>query len=518
VAGEDVCGYVDLRFYTAAGVRVDKTLPEARGISFTDELAGDGRASYTTSTLAQALTVDPDLLESGICKAAMVLEPGVAPVEVMAWELVPTSGTVIAEPGQRDLTCTAPGLRHLLEYAVVFREGGGSWDQIQDDARFFGWMSKSSAYWYQAGDWVTPATYGPKKLAGNRTGDKITADTTPAIGDVNLFRTSFNLTATATARIYWQCDDEGTLYVDGKQADTSQAANTTQSISVALPAGPHTIAFEVKNTIQPECGLAALIVNTTDNRVLRRTDTTNWKTHKVSGAKPGMSVGAILRTLLDEAQGAQDVYGLDLLTPDFDGQDDSNGDPWPELQETPFPIGATTLGDVVRHVEELGCDVHIKPDGTIQAFIEQGSDVSSTVWFQEGVNLLGLTYAGEPVRATKALVRTLSGWIEVTNSAGVTAYGKRYMGVISGTSASTAQGNRVGSRALQETASPRYTYTASLRAVTGCVPFLNFKKGDLVKCPNRIGTMTTMRVLSITASTPSDSSGPVTFQVELDLP
>lgn len=517
MTGEDLCSFVELRFYNSAGTRYNARLLEAKGIRFSDELAADGQASYSASLLSDMFDAAPDLLEGpGFCKAAMVLTAGAAPVEVMGWELVPTSGTLVAEPGQQELTATAPGLRHLCEYAPVFNEAHTSWDSLPDDARFLGWMSQSNSYWYNAASWDTPVSYGPVKLAGNRTGEKITTDLTPAVGDLYSFRTQFTLSSAAVIRIYWQADDEGSLYVDSKLADTSSSANTTQSVTLGLGAGLHVVAARVKNTISPESGFAALVVNVDTNTVIRRTDTTNWLGFKGSNP-PGMSIGAILRTLLDEAQ-AEGAFGVDLLTPDFTGAVDSAGNAWPEVHEQAFPIGDTTFGDVIRHMEELGCEVHIRPDFTLQAFITQGSDVSASVWFQEGVNLLGLTYEGSPVRGTKALVRTLSGWIEVTDSGAVTSYGSRWLGIVSGTSATTAQGARLGARALQLTSSPRYHYTARIRAVTGAVPWLDFKKGDRVKCTDRSRAYVTMRVLSITAETPEDTAGPVVFTVELDVP
>lgn len=519
MTGEDLCSYIELRAYNSAGARYNARFPAAQSITFTDELAADGAATFRISPLADTFATVPDLLEGpGFGKAAMVLTAGAAPVEVFGWELVPTSGNVGAEPGQREKTATAPGLRHLFDYGVLHTVGG-TWDRNTEDSRFFGWMSPVSAYWYNSGDWSAPSTLGAKNLAGGRTGEKITADTTPAAGDVMLFRTGFTMAAAAWVTIYWQCDDVGTLYVDSKQIDTSQTANTTQFVTFPLTAGSHVVAAEVTNgTDTVECGFAAVVYNRTTNSVIRRTDTTNWVTHKVSGTKPGMSAGAILRTILDEAQAvAQGVYGLNLLTPDFDGQNDSNGSAWSQLQEVAFPIG-TSLGDIVRHLEELDCDVHIKPDFTLQAFKTQGSNVSATVWFKPGVNLDGLTYQGTPPTGTVALVRTPQGWVTATDSAGVTAYGKRYISVTSGTSASASQGARVGARALDETASPRYVYSATIHAVTSCVPFLDFKKGDTVTCPDRNGTPTAMRVLSITASTPDDAPGPVSFTVELDLP
>jgi hypothetical protein len=515
VTGEDLCAYIDLRLFNNAGVRRNARLMEARGFRFTEALGADGGGSFTCAWLADTLPTDWTLLETGFAKAALVLTAGAAPVEVFGWELVPSSGSASGEKGQWDVTSSGPGLRHLFEYAALHPESG-TWDKNTEDVRYFGWMSYPSAYWYDPADWSTPATYGPVKLAGNRTGEKITADTTPAVDDINLGRTAFNLATAAAVDIYWQCDDEGTLYVDSKQADVSQQANTTQKIRLGLSAGDHNIAIEVTNTINPECGFACLVVNVGTNTVIRRTDTTNWVTHKVvGGVKPGMSAGAILRTVLDEAQSVgQDVHGLDLLTPDFDGQDDSNSSAWTDLQEVAFPLG-TSMGEIVRHLEELDCEVRVKPDFTFQAFKEQGTDVSATVWLQPGVNVLSRSWQGAPVTGTVALVRTVGGWVTVTNSAGVTANGRRYIAITSGTSASTAQGARLGARAMDETAQAQYVYTVQFRATADCMPWQDFFVGSTITSEDRRGAMVPMDVLSISAETPDDAPGPVLFTVEL---
>ena len=518
----EICSYLELRFYDFDGTRWNTVLPEARGISCTEELQGDGSGYFRAPLLATALQANRDLLEGpGFVRYAMVLQPGAEPVEVAAAELVPTSGSLVGEPGERELTSTAPGLRHLLEAAIVHGEGG-AWDKTSEDARLFGWMSKRNGYWYDASDWSTPLSHGFRKLLSNgQGGQKITADLTPAVNDVYLFRSELTITSSTAVKIYWQADDEATLYVDGEVADTCTQANTTQSVLLGWTGGrTHTISAEVLNTLGSEAGLVLMVVNQTTGRVIRRTGDASWTTHKVvGGVKPGWTVGAILRTLHAEAnQTTQDVYALEHIIPDFDGVLDSNGDPWPEIDVQGFQVGVDTLGDVLRQLEELGCDSRILPDGTWQAFVSQGEDQSATCWFQEGLNLLDLDYNGTPPTGTKAMVRTPGGWLTRTSTAGVAAYGKRYVAVTSSAAVTTAQGALLADRLLEETAFPRYTYTAVIRAVNGCVPWFDFGVGDLVTCPDRAGDMTAMRVLSITASTPDDAPGPVSFTVELALP
>jgi hypothetical protein len=526
VSGEDICAAVFLRFYDKTGARRQVSLPEARGIRFLDELAADGSASYTASLLAQAFGASPDLLEDGICKAALVLGAGEAPTEVFGWELVPTDGTLVGEPVEKEAQATAPGLRHLLTYAPVFPEVGGV-DTNSEDARAFGWMSAASSYWDSTTGWITPLVYrqmGTEALG--MTAWWITADTTPAVGDVNLFRSTFSLTADTPLRIYYAGDDTVRLFLNSELiGEQNPSSNEFSSVDVTVGAGTHTLAAEVTqlypSTAGPgqgelKFGCAVTKMNTSPPVVLRVSDSTHWTTYKVTGSKPGFTAAGIFLKLLAEAQAAG-VYGVNLLTTDFTSTHDSAGTSWPDLQERAFPTGQTSLADVVTELEEVAFDLRIKPDFTVQAFVSQGTDKHTTVVLRPGVNLLRMTYRGSPVRATRALVRSLEGWTEVVNSAGEAAYGKRYIGITSGVAASNAQGAQLGDNALGDLARPVYTYTATIRAVVGAVPYRDFGVGDRITAPVRGGTGV-LRVLSITPSTPDDVPGPVTFTLELAAP
>lgn len=530
MTGEDLCGYVDLRFYSNSGVRRNYTLPEARGLRITDELAADGAASFSAPLLAQALAVSPDLLEDGFCKAAMVLAPGEAPTEVFGWEQVPTSGRLVGEPADKAATVTASGLRNVLSHAVVFPEVGG-WDKNTEDARLFGWMSAQSTHWYSAADWTAPVSYrnvlttGSWPFAGTA---EITMDLTPAADDVNLFRTTFTLAAASRVRIYYLADESVSLYLNSEllvEASGYEALHT-QSVNLVLSAGTHTLAALVTNNDRTELMLAcavATVSSTGAMTLVRKTDLTHWKGHKViGGVYPGWNAAGILLKLVEEAN-ALSVFGTSLLTADFTATTDSAGVAWPaadRVDAKAFPVAQTTVLDVVRDLEDAvpSFDVHVKPDFTLQAFGSQGQDRSATVWFQPGVNLLTLDYNGSPVVATKALVRSVGGWSLGINATGVTNYGVRYTGITSGTSVSRGQGSRLGDNMLRRLARPTYTYTATLRAVAGCVPWRDFFKGDRVMIPVRGGSTAAMRVLSISASTPEDTAGPVLFTVELEAP
>lgn len=513
-----ICEFVDLHFYDRAGVRQEVSLNEAKGLTFVEELAGDGSASYTTALLSQALAVDNDLLEDGFCKAALVLTPGAAPTEVFGWRLQPTSGSILGDGGDAEVQCDAPGLRDLLRNGVLFPEVGG-WDKDSSDARLYGWMSVDTAAWYDASDWSTPSTYGPvaSALWTNLGGaQKISMDLTPAVGDTHLFRSEFTLATASRVRIYWLGSDVGSLYLNSTKIGEASAGAVTQTVNLVLSAGSHTIAAEFTDTLGAELKFACIVTTINSNgepaSLRRRTDTTHWLGHKVTGTKPGWTIGGIVGYTLQEAQGAQNIDGMSLLTTDFTNTVDSSGASWTELQEQGFETGTLTYADMFRQLEELGCDIRIKPDFTLQCFKKQGS-VKAGVVLRPGTNLTALTYAGSPVVATKALVRSQTGWTISTDSTGVAAYGNRYTGITAGTAVSTAQGARLAARLLPDMAKPKYVYTATFEAVTGCVPWQDFIPGDVIKCLDRTGALASMRVLSLGCST-SETGRPV-FTAEL---
>lgn len=526
MTGEDLCSYVELRFYDGDGTRREVVLPEARGISFTDELAGDGGASYSTSLLAQALTVDPDLLEDGICTAAMVLQAGQPPVEVFGWELMPTSGSR-GEPGAGQVQSTAPGLRNLLSRVPVSPERGAI-GRYTKDARVFGWMSERFAPWYDTSEWSAPV-FVEQVYPGwpARNTSFITAELAAAKGEVHLFRGELTVSTSAEYRVIYYGDDRTWFYVNGELMSQNEPTGHSVSFDVFLEAGlVNVFAAQVENVYADElkfaCNVGTIVkasnaAGTRMGTVLLKTDLTHWKAHKVVGTKPGWTPGAILLHLHNEAVGLG-VEGASFLSPDFDEDVDSNGTPWPKkVAERAFNVGAA-VSEVVREIEETYCDVRVLPDGTYQAFVNQGSNVSATVWLKPGVNLLDYSWQGKPIRGTRLLMRAQEGWLSKIDTAGLAAYGLRFATVTSGLSVSLAQGQHLADETVPRMARPNYVYTHRFRAVAGAVPWLDFGPGDTIKAPDRKGNMVSMRVLSLSAASPDEAPGPVTFTVECELP
>jgi len=528
VTGEDLCGYVNLAFYTTNGVAKDKNLPEARGLRVVDQLGEDVLASYTAPFLAQALQADPDLLESGICVASMVLTAGAAPTPVVAWRLTPTSGTCMGEVDDKEVQCNSPGLRSFLRGAPTLPEVGGI-VRHAPDVRMLGWMSATDSLWYDASDWTAPNSHGTvaatKGWPTSATYISASSSLTGAAGETHLFRTAVTLPTGRWVKIKYYGSDRVSFFIDSVLVSEHEWSGNSVVFERWLSAGYHVFAIQHENNEASTSGffIACVIANRnpdgTFGTILRRTDTGNWVAHKVvGGVKPGYNAAGILLKLLGEAQ-AINITGTAILTPDFTHLVDSDGVAWTDgTQEQVIQTG-TSLLEVLRRLEENvdDFDVHIKPDFTLQAFKGQGSN-TPVAELVPGANLLRLDYNGSTVEGTRAIVRAQEGWVQVDNSTGMSANGLIYETIETGDSLTLAQATRLATSQLKGDAFPRYTYTATVKARAGAVPFLDIKKGDFVRCPNRAGTVVNLRVLSIAFETPSDTPGPVTFTLELEVP
>lgn len=500
------------------------TLPSADGVQWTTELGGDGAITYGSSALAAALLADPDMLEAGRVKVT------VDGTDVFLGECQPTSGALVSPREKRgeELQASAPGFRHVFAHGTLYPENASFADAL-DDRRVFGFMSEQSAYWYDAADWTAAESHGTNASPDatmiaaeadsnvpaewpDQAAERITSDTTWAHGMVSLFRKTFTLASDTYLRIYYSGDDYVQAYLNsapiGDPLTQRLDYHRTYYVDVHLRAGDHVLAFEAKNVDDAPlpthnvnwiiCSVYTLTAGGLTH--LFRSDTT-WLAHKVGAAKPGMSPGAILRTIIDEQQ-ANNVWGISELTTDFDGQTDSAGVAWPVLHELEFAIGASPA-ECIEQLEEF-CDVHVTPAGVVQAFVSQGADLTASVALVEGtagvgeIALSSYAYRAAPVRGTRLLVRSRQGWSMVADTAAETAHGRRFLTISAAAALSRAEGERVGNAELEVTARPTYQFTAEFVLPAGGAP--PFGKGDLITALDRTKTAAPLRCLSLSGA------------------
>lgn len=99
----------------------------------------------------------------------------------------------------------------------------------------------------------------------------------------------------------------------------------------------------------------------------------------------GASFGAILATLIDEAQARGT---LPALIYDFGADLDSQSQPWADTHELAFHIG-TSLLDVWRQLVALGLEGFMTPELRLRAFVEYARHFEATVILRKGKHFAG---------------------------------------------------------------------------------------------------------------------------------
>lgn len=244
--------------------------------------------------------------------------------------------------------------------------------------------------------------------------------------------------------------------------------------------------------------------------LLLRSDTTHWE---VATQEPKHRPALIVKTLLQEGQG-RNVYRLSAMATDFSNTADSGGTPWATEVDITVKVGTTLLATIDQMVD-LGADFHVDPDtATLRAWESRGHDVSASVRFQPGNNLLSYSTVSEPKVKTAALVRSKDGW--AVKGHGQDTYGRREMYVEVGGTKSESTAAIVAGRVLARTGKQRVTASASdCVAVDGATPYTDFAVGDIISVPSPTGTSwKRARVLSIAMQ---DPNGSATFTPELEV-
>ena len=134
---------------------------------------------------------------------------------------------------------------------------------------------------------------------------------------------------------------------------------------------------------------------------------TPWATLEDAG--PGVNVGFVMETALDEAQARGD---LAQLTYDFDRDADSAGVPW--TSEVTHGFRMQELGLLLDEVTSIEGEPEMTPQGLFRLWLRRGTDRTATVSIVTPYTL-GLT--GRGPQATRWIYETDGGFGAVTNAA-----------------------------------------------------------------------------------------------------
>lgn len=505
------------------------------GLSWSQAKDTDGTVTFSVNAVEAALAADPGLLDDALGMVEMRLTAADPWVPVFPFVCQPGSGTIIgpAEAAARDAIPVAKGALWLTSEMLVLHEPGVINRRGTKD-RFKGWMSPE----YDDSAWIVPrntarstitaglAKYGQPHGWADPGADWI--DDPLASG--SLFRSPpFTVTVAELYQVTASADEEYRLFL-GEQLIIEEKAQETGYTKArvweeVLPPGTYTLAAEM-TSIDTAGGdgydalsVSVCTVDAANRPVLPAVLNTgpDWlvKAVPLVGARPGLTVGQILGSFLDENVG-WGIAAAGLLTRTFTDLLDSAGTPWPAGLERSWAVG-TTLAQVIADLT-LTADFDVAPDWTLNAYITQGQDRTATVALQPGTparaadeNLIGYTWAGDPLTATRALVLTQDGYTTVIDAALEAAHAPRAVYVESTQSVGVAAGIAVGQAVLD--AQGRRTYTAHMIAVAGCVPFADFGIGDTITGLDAAGSPAPLQVVSISGA--QDQDPPVLFTVEL---
>ena len=203
----------------------------------------------------------------------------------------------------------------------------------------------------------------------------------------------------------------------------------------------------------------------------------------------------------------------------FTDVEDSAGLTWGDTVSIKFRAGQTLL-DVLRQLSSLGMDVTVDPDRTMLAYATLGRDLSSTVVFRKGLNILSSTKKtlGSDL-ANAVLGAGQDVLVETTDATSLAAYGRReaYLPVqntADSTLVTTANGLLLG-----EYKDPRTAITLEVTA-RELFPFFDYDIGDTVRVviPEEDGSGQEIdadyRIYSISMR---EGQGPCDLRVTLEL-
>lgn len=534
--------YAILRVYDRDGVTLRDEF-DVSGVSWTDELGGEGSAQYSVSLVQRAMQSDPNLLRDAVVKVAVPLAYGAAPTEIFAWLSNPGSGVLVGDTQDAAMneSPASRGLMSLFDDWIMLPENG--YRRTSATSRWIGWMSKQGA-WYEAADWHAPAsvrTQASFKTHNRRRygypvdwpdGSSNWISDAAGDGRVTLFRTTFTTTIQKLVDVYFSADETYVAYLNGEEVMGHSAveigfqAFEHFEYPVVLNAGTHTLAVAMTTVGTPiigdgvdmlMCTVYAIGASGQPEELLRRSDGTNWKaTHMLMDAdRPGWTAADIVIGLVDEAS-ARGIDSMDGINFSFTGDEDSDGNPWNQLEERVWNIG-TSGTQILADLSDTNITFDMRPDFTLDAYLTQGvnrTHFPTCPTLLPGYNLLGYTWTGQPVLATRVLVRTAEAYSFLTDSYSEEQYSPREAYLESGTSVSVSQGVKVGNKLLAEHAIEHRNYTAEIIAKPGCVPYVDFFKGDVIWGLNHVGEREALRVVSIGGAR-GDDGGLIRWMIEL---
>jgi hypothetical protein len=520
-----LAGGVRVAVYNATGTTFIANIPRRRGVSWQDEHNTPGMGSFQIQRDDAVIADNPSLLDD-----FNIVKFYVDGKAVKTWIIEQVQRTLIDED-DRWMTVSGRGALALLGAGVIYPE----WPLRRDsaDERSFDYGSKSGG-WFRAAEWKTPAGIPvgaansirkghPKGWPSKRSQWLWSTNPNRANKDgVNYFRGVFTLSAKTRVRIWAAGDDDMELQLDGEVLFSQKRGgwHKASAKTMVLAAGNHLIAARVRNYDDDANNSGAFVcyVGKVDrkNKILAtvmRSTPAKFSCRGYYDKPPGWFPASVLKTLVSEAQ-ARGVEGLSAITFGFTDTVDSAGRAWQSRQDQSYPIGTTSLLDLVERLTEDDLDVAMTTGLELRAWRTRGADRTRTVrLLPVQATKADATSTSSRVRS-RALVRTRHGWLEIVDSDATAAYGRREVGLTAGGAGSDNQATKTAQAAFREVGAPEVTIPVGTSAQVGPQPYADYNIYDIVTGPAMYGGLGPARVMTISA-TEDNESGVLSYVTEL---
>ncbi len=516
---------------------------------------GDAALSFTANALEAAVVADPDLLDDAFAVVQLDIGGVWTPIST-PYLLAPGDGTVIgpSEGSAREQTSVGVGaLKGLLDELVVLpTEVNETSPTLRyacgiEGNKYVGWQSKGytpDASWNNA-DVFTPAAGGPKDKQP-KSWDTVAVNAAwvwrspNTEGSLTLVRFgTFTLATRSVVKFISAADEEHKIYLDGPNMGgviIDSTANETgytekQVWKKRLEPGTYRVSAEFttvsstggdgNDSLRFACGTVG-----TDGEIdavlLQSSSTTRVRRQSKSATRPGMSLGEVMRRLLEE-NSTLGCTAADILLGKrtFSDTTDSAGAVWADGQEWVWPLG-TSLSSAFADFSE-DADLDLSTGFAFQAWNDRGTNRSGSVALVPGaepatatMNIAEYGYTSEPTGPTRYLTLSQDGYDIVVGATAEALTRPRIGFFESGSAASIGRAKANAFAAIRQNGKLRRYYRARIIAVAGAIPFSSFTVCDVVNGRSFLNAALNLEVLSIGWAQPGESEPQsVLFTLEL---
>lgn len=507
-------------------------VPEATGKQWLHQLNETGSGKIVVHQRDETYLLNPDLLEygniirftlDGTDRFAFILEtrdfPPVPPSEYEGLEW----------------TCSGRGVLALLADAIVMPEGFIEGSLVRQ--RSFGFTAAA----YDDSSWISAtqiqqqnSTSGPVDAwQANPAGwpdstaywiwsRALSGGVMP--GGTSYFRSSFTVASGMRAALFATCDNFLRLWLDDMliidQDQNSGNWRELTRVDLTLLTGTHQISVEATNQVPDgatysvlQAGLLVTVFEIDTGGLptgspLVHTDS-SWLALDYPVSVPGMSIGMIIRILIEEAQTRGALNGITL---GFTDTEDTNSVAWSAEPDLALDVGTSLLAVIQTFVEQY-VDVEMTPTLVLNVYNKGtlGSDLTGSVSLLRGVDFHSFDGQGRDHLENVLLVRDNTGALSTrTDSASILSSKRKEDYLELGLAPSMARAQDMAAQILDEEAGPAIELSGKVTAGSGV--YVSWGPGDLIGTPDASGNPVDTQVISV--SVEEDDAGNPSFAIE----